>query len=589
MDVFISYSRKDRAAGEAAGGDVISRIRQAFQDAGISYWLDEEGIHSGETFAQVISRNIAESKVFLFISSVHSNASRWTCGEIATASSYDKRIIPFRIDASPYDPSVTIYLAALDAIDYPSNPDKAIHRLVKSVKLYLAEMEAEARRIEEEKRLLAEKKRLELERERIRQENAQVIAGLMVRQTELEGKINSIDSRIDVFLEEKKQLLVRLEALRSRADTLNDEQKREALAEPKPDPRVTVKEHPYFSEPRKKIPLWLLVALVLVLSGGLALGLTIRNGHWWKAQPEPQPQLQPVAVADTTVSTPQDTTSAESAPSEPAIVEPVITEKPLPQASEITAATPKPEEPAAEKPKAAMAVNGNESDFTFHTPSCEAGSSVFTVTPALTISLVEMPAWCKMYDNERPQKTKAQTTFVVHWEENTNQERSGVIRVRSKATKEVIAITIVQVESKDVTEARNLQKKRQQDSIAAADRAREEAKKKELEAKRKQSKLIYKDKGVSIVAIWDKDDDGNEYFITRDWITEAQWKLVMRPQKDIFPDDFNKYHPFGREADIDEFIKKLSEKSNMRCRLPWGSELKGQGNGKGWIKIVVEQ
>lgn len=186
------------------GVNVINLIRQSFDKNGISYWMDEEGIHSGETFASVISRNIAESKVFLFVSSANSNASRWTCGEIATANSYGKRIIPFKIDQASYDPSVTIYLAALDAIDYTTNPDRAIRRLIKSVKQYLADIEAETLLKEKEERARAERERIEREK------------------AEIEEKVRTLDSRIDDLLHEKNQLLEEMKVIRSQITGLNN-------------------------------------------------------------------------------------------------------------------------------------------------------------------------------------------------------------------------------------------------------------------------------------------------------------------------------------------------------------------------------
>lgn len=144
-------SRQDRALRASGGEDIVSLLQKAFTDNGISYWIDEEEIHSGESFASVISRNIALCHIFLFISSANSNASRWTCGEIATASTYEKRIIPFRIDDTPYDGSIAIYVAALDAIDYHKDPEKAMRRLIKSVKRYLDEKEMEQRRLEEQR------------------------------------------------------------------------------------------------------------------------------------------------------------------------------------------------------------------------------------------------------------------------------------------------------------------------------------------------------------------------------------------------------------------------------------------------------
>lgn len=189
MDVFISYSRKDHTPGTGGEQDVIARILQVLKDNGISYWLDENGIHSGEAFATVLSHNIAECKIFLFVSSINSNASRWTCGEVATASSYRKRIIPFKIDQSPYNPSITIYLAALDTIDYVAEPDKALQRLVKSVKLYLAELEE---------------------------------AAFVAEQEDVEAQIQALNTRINMLVEEKKQLLTDLATVRAQIAGHND-------------------------------------------------------------------------------------------------------------------------------------------------------------------------------------------------------------------------------------------------------------------------------------------------------------------------------------------------------------------------------
>ena len=218
MDVFISYSRKDRSA--EGGGDVISLIQQLLRKDGITYWLDEEGIYSGDSFASVISRNIAESKVFLFISSVNSNASRWTCGEIATANSYEKRIIPFKIDQAPYDPSITIYLAALDTIDYAANPEKALRRLMQSLRNYLREQEIESQRMAEEQQLKEEQEKARMERERIMAEREREIEKISVEQSEVESKIRTMDIQIDSLLREKHRLLEELNAVKAQISSL---------------------------------------------------------------------------------------------------------------------------------------------------------------------------------------------------------------------------------------------------------------------------------------------------------------------------------------------------------------------------------
>ena len=137
-DVFISYSRKDYVDinENIIKGNVISRIKELFKEKGISYWFDEEGIFTGEEFAGLITRAIRKSRVFLFISSVNSNASPWTSNEIAVAYSHHKPIIPFRLDDTPYNDSVMMRISALDYITYKDN-DKALTKLITAINYWI--------------------------------------------------------------------------------------------------------------------------------------------------------------------------------------------------------------------------------------------------------------------------------------------------------------------------------------------------------------------------------------------------------------------------------------------------------------------
>lgn len=223
MDVFISYSSTDRSVKNEDGRDVITLIQQAFKENEISYWSDEESNNAGESSASTISRHISEAKILLFVSSADSNASRWICGEIATAHSYEKRIIPFKIDPTPYDPSITIYLAALDTIEYNNNPVKALRRLIKSVKLYLAELQAEELQREEERRRKEELERAKVEHERRRAEKEKILVQISIERAEVEERIRTLDARIDDLLEEKKSLLSDLTSVKTKIAALQNE------------------------------------------------------------------------------------------------------------------------------------------------------------------------------------------------------------------------------------------------------------------------------------------------------------------------------------------------------------------------------
>ena len=123
--IFISYSRKDYVRDdEIILGNPITAIQKLFDDNNISYWIDKEGIYSGQEFIEVISNAIANSKMIVFISSRNSNNSLWTAGEILEALDCNKMIIPIRIDDCPYNMKFILLIRPIT----PSTP--AILRLV---------------------------------------------------------------------------------------------------------------------------------------------------------------------------------------------------------------------------------------------------------------------------------------------------------------------------------------------------------------------------------------------------------------------------------------------------------------------------
>ena len=135
--VFISYAKKDYIApdGSAIPGNPVDQVIDALNQAGLTYWLDREQLAGGETYAERIARNIKECDVFLFLSSEAANASEWTRREIGTAVTQGKRIIPVRLDGSPYDDAVNLYLSSVQYVDWRELGEKeALRRIVEQVK-----------------------------------------------------------------------------------------------------------------------------------------------------------------------------------------------------------------------------------------------------------------------------------------------------------------------------------------------------------------------------------------------------------------------------------------------------------------------
>ena len=138
-DVFISYSTQDYLDSNhnIISGNIITKIQESLKQASISYWIDKERLMGGDSFPKRIAQQIRDCKVVIFVSTVNSNQSDWTLNEIATAKEYNKKIIPFRFDNSQYSPANMIYLAGIQYINYPNNPN-AISQLINAIQNALA-------------------------------------------------------------------------------------------------------------------------------------------------------------------------------------------------------------------------------------------------------------------------------------------------------------------------------------------------------------------------------------------------------------------------------------------------------------------
>lgn len=231
-DVFISYSRKDYVDEHnvVIPGNEVSKIKDALDEAGITYWFDEQGIYFGDKFTEKIPESIEASHIFLFLSTKNACASSWTSREIACADEYGKYIIPVRIDKTPYNKKVMLRIADLSYIDYGKNPEKGRQEIVNSIKTHLEKI-----KVEEEERLAEEKrKQEELERQRKRLEEEkkrqEKIAKIETEIDELESKrteykkaVSSAQADLEACESKIQKLQKKLQELRGQQI---DEQKR---------------------------------------------------------------------------------------------------------------------------------------------------------------------------------------------------------------------------------------------------------------------------------------------------------------------------------------------------------------------------
>lgn len=108
--VFISYSRKDK--------DFVEDIVKLLDENSIPYWIDKEGIYSGENYKEVIVDAIESSRVVIFVSSQNSNSSINVIRELGFAVKQNKTIIPIVLDDAPYAKSIRLDIGDIDQIEY---------------------------------------------------------------------------------------------------------------------------------------------------------------------------------------------------------------------------------------------------------------------------------------------------------------------------------------------------------------------------------------------------------------------------------------------------------------------------------------
>ena len=150
--VFISYSRHDYvdSFGEVIPGNYITAIIDALEKNHIPYWIDKDGVFSGDEFKGVLTEAIEQASVFIFVSSSSSNQSQWTAKEINVAVYEKKKIIPVLIDDSKYNSSVKLDLVGLDFINLKVNLELGLKELVKSIKNSLGTSDIDIKKVKDE-------------------------------------------------------------------------------------------------------------------------------------------------------------------------------------------------------------------------------------------------------------------------------------------------------------------------------------------------------------------------------------------------------------------------------------------------------
>ncbi len=104
-DIFISYSSKDHEQAEQLSELLIS--------AGLSVWIDKQGIQAASSWSEEIVHGIDSCSVFIIILSPNSTQSHNVVKEVSLASEKRKKILPLDLEPVEIPPSMQYALAGI--------------------------------------------------------------------------------------------------------------------------------------------------------------------------------------------------------------------------------------------------------------------------------------------------------------------------------------------------------------------------------------------------------------------------------------------------------------------------------------------
>lgn len=111
-DVFISYSREDKEA--------VEFLCQTLAKEKIIYWIDRKEIPLSAEFPAEITHAIENSKIMVFVSSVHSKESDYVTREIKFALDHKVLVMPIKLDDENYNDNIRLFLDIYN--HYPAFP-----------------------------------------------------------------------------------------------------------------------------------------------------------------------------------------------------------------------------------------------------------------------------------------------------------------------------------------------------------------------------------------------------------------------------------------------------------------------------------
>jgi TolB-like protein len=129
--VFISHSSKDKVIADA--------ICQRLESAGIPCWMAPRNIEFGSDWTEAIMQGISACRVFVLVFSENANRSEHVRREAAKAFSLGTHVIPFRIEETLPQSSLSYFLEIVHWLDAVTQPlEEHLAPLTERVKKLLA-------------------------------------------------------------------------------------------------------------------------------------------------------------------------------------------------------------------------------------------------------------------------------------------------------------------------------------------------------------------------------------------------------------------------------------------------------------------
>lgn len=122
MQIFISYSSRDRGIAEEIANDLIAE--------GFTVWLDVGGIPGGANWTTEIQNAIQSSKIVIVILSKISSESRWVQAEVLSAFMADKTILPVLTES---DVKIPFYLSGIQYVNTVNRPSSEVLAQILSI------------------------------------------------------------------------------------------------------------------------------------------------------------------------------------------------------------------------------------------------------------------------------------------------------------------------------------------------------------------------------------------------------------------------------------------------------------------------